>query len=262
MQTHLILIHGAWQGSWVWQTILPYLDKLGFVSYPIDLPGNGSHANTIEEIGLANINMQTYTNCVAQTIKHIRQTNSFNAKTDKIVIVAHSGAGVIGSQIGELYSKKIDAVIYLAGMMLPPNLSFKMLLEQLKHKGQDASGIEKYLNWNADYSISQVPADAGAKVFLNDLPFVQALTAAEKLTPQATTGLAITAQWTAERLGTVPRLYLECTLDQSVKFEVQQIMQNLVPGAVRKTLDCGHAPHVSQPKATAAIISEYVQSLD
>lgn len=261
MQTHLILIHGAWQGSWVWQLSLPYFKENGFICHAIDLPGNGSAENRIKDIGLANININSYANQVSVTLNEITNSKQFNSQTDKIVIVAHSGGGVVATQVAQLHSGQVDAVIYLAGMMLPPNISFKTLLTQLKQQGQDFSGIETYLNWNSDYSVSEVPAEFGAKVFLNDLPFEQALKSAKKLTPQATTGLAIEANYTLEALGLLPRLYVECTQDKSVKLAVQRIMQRLVPGASRITLQTGHAPHVSQPELTVNVITGFLNQL-
>ena len=37
----VILIHGAWQGSWVWARLTPYLHAAGFDAHAVDLPGNG-----------------------------------------------------------------------------------------------------------------------------------------------------------------------------------------------------------------------------
>jgi alpha-beta hydrolase superfamily lysophospholipase len=37
----VILIHGAWQGSWAWARFTPYLEAAGFITRAIDLPGNG-----------------------------------------------------------------------------------------------------------------------------------------------------------------------------------------------------------------------------
>src|ERR1700761_2610103 len=38
----IVLIHGAWQGSWVWNRMRPFLDAPGLDSIAIDLPGNGA----------------------------------------------------------------------------------------------------------------------------------------------------------------------------------------------------------------------------
>ena len=38
----VVLIHGAWQGSWVWARFTPYLEAAGLVGHAVDLPGNGA----------------------------------------------------------------------------------------------------------------------------------------------------------------------------------------------------------------------------
>ena len=41
---NLLLVHGAWQGRWVWDAFLPHLAQAVFHCTAIDLPGNGSDA--------------------------------------------------------------------------------------------------------------------------------------------------------------------------------------------------------------------------
>ncbi len=38
----MILIHGAWQGAWVWESFSPLLAAEGFKPIAVDLPGNGT----------------------------------------------------------------------------------------------------------------------------------------------------------------------------------------------------------------------------
>jgi len=38
---HLVLIHGAWQGSWSWDAWRPELLRQGWQVHAVDLPGNG-----------------------------------------------------------------------------------------------------------------------------------------------------------------------------------------------------------------------------
>ena len=41
MPEHLILIHGAWAGGWVWERLLAPLRAAGFRPHALELPGNG-----------------------------------------------------------------------------------------------------------------------------------------------------------------------------------------------------------------------------
>jgi pimeloyl-ACP methyl ester carboxylesterase len=37
--TEIVLIHGAWQGGWVWADIVPQLTAAGHNCHAVDLPG-------------------------------------------------------------------------------------------------------------------------------------------------------------------------------------------------------------------------------
>jgi len=38
--TQIILIHGAWQGSWVWADVVPRLNEAGHSCHAVDLSGS------------------------------------------------------------------------------------------------------------------------------------------------------------------------------------------------------------------------------
>lgn len=231
---HAVLIHGAWQGSWVWRDFAPLLEASGIMPHAIDLPGNGA-----DDTPLNAVSLDLYLDHVAALIDSL---------DGDIIIIAHSGGGVVGTALGERYPDRIKAIAYIAGMMLPSDWHFGHVLDAEQAQTKGWLGIGPYLKWSEDKSVSSVPPEAGAKIFLNDMPFDLALEGTKNLTPQAEPGRALQTHWTAERFGTIPRIYVECAQDLSVLQPIQQAMQKLVPGAVNITLDTGHAPHVSQPQ--------------
>lgn len=234
---HVILIHGAWQGSWVWRDFAPLLEKAGFTPHAIDLPGNGA-----DDTPLADVSLDLYLAHIGALIERLE---------GDILIIAHSGGGVVGTALGECYHERIKAIAYIAGMMMPSGWHFGDVLREEKAEERGLLGIGPYLKWNEERTVSSVPPEAGAKIFLNDLPFDVALKGAKNLTPQAEPGRALKTDWKEESFGTIPRIYVECAQDLSVLLPIQQAMQKLVPGARRIALDAGHAPHVSQPTVLA-----------
>jgi len=63
--------------------------------------------------------------------------------------------------------------------------------------------------------------------------------------------------WTPERFGSIPRLYVEATLDRSVPLVTQRAMQDRVPGARVVTLDSDHAPQLSAREALVAALVDF-----
>ena len=77
------------------------------------------------------------------------------------------------------------------------------------------------------------------------------MAAAQRFCSQPEGTRALVANWTAERFGRLPRLYVEATEDRSVVLAAQRKMQALVPGAQVVSLPCGHVPQVVQTAAVA-----------
>lgn len=213
----VLLIHGAWQGSWVWTKFAPLLEAAGFRPVAVDLPGNGMDDTPLEAVTL-----DLYVAHLKDLIERVGAP---------VAVIAHSGGGVPASALAEAVPEKIVGLVYIAGMMLPSGVGFGDVVKEALAEHPEAGGISRHLTWSADGLTSSVPAEAAIRHFLNDVPREEAERAAAKLTPQPEGGRATNPKITPERFGSIPRLYVEATDDQSVYIFLQRRMQELVPGA-------------------------------
>lgn len=241
-RSHIVLIHGAWQGSWAFAAWQPLLEAAGYRVHAVDLPGNDDRAAGAEA------SLDGYTAHVGRLLASL---------DERAVVVGHSGGGLTASQVAEAMPERVRALVYLAGMMLPDGMSFGALIAQCR--ADDAAfrygGVEPHLTWNADRSASRVPADIALELFLHDCPPDAARWAAARLCAQPQSGRQVSNRLTGARFGSVPRVYVECLRDRSVTLALQRRMQALVPGALRISLDCGHVPQLACPQAlTAALL--------
>jgi len=232
-----VLIHGAWAASWVWDSLRAVLQDQGHAVITPDMPGNSRNPATPEQF-----NMQ---GCVAQVQVCCAQVSG------PLIIVGHSGGGVIATQVAETMAERVAGVAYIAGMMLPSGLGFAELSDEAQKQHPQAAGIWPHLQWSADRQSSTVPPQAVCEVFLQDLPHEQAMAAAQHFCPQPEGTRALIADWTPERFGRLPRLYIEATQDRSVVLPAQRRMQQLVPGAEVVSLETGHVPQVTATDAVA-----------
>ena len=246
---HLLLIHGAWQGAWAWDKLIPELSKRQLPCTAVDMPGNGCGQDRTPP---KEVSLDLYMGFLTKELEKIE---------GDIVVVGHSSGGIIASQLAENHPDRICAIIYIAGMMLPSGMEYADLVAELQPDHPEMAGIIPYLKWSDDGETSTIIEGAAQKILLQDCPSDIADAAAAKLKRHPQRGRAIKATLTEERFGRIPRAYIEAKLDQSIVPVAQKRMQELVPGAVPFSLDSGHTAQLSQPQALAATIMEAILAL-
>jgi pimeloyl-ACP methyl ester carboxylesterase len=244
----VVLIHGAWQGSWAWARFVPYLEAAGLAVHAVDLPGNGVDGSDPADV--------TFEACLQHVHRVVR------ALDRPVSLVGHSGGGLLITAFAERWPECVSQLVYVVGMMLPDGTSFAQLVSSVGQDHPEASGIGPYLQWSADRKVSRVPTEAAIAIFLQDCAASDAAAAAAQLTPQGEGGRAVTTPATAERYGRIPRLYVEALHDRSLILPVQRAMQALAPGASVVSLPTGHAPQFSAPAHLARAIIPFLTSAE
>jgi pimeloyl-ACP methyl ester carboxylesterase len=236
----LVLIHGAWASSWVWDPITPALRARGYTVVAVELPGSESP----EELSTIGSNVDVVSRAVGD-------------HPGPVYLVGHSGGGITVSAAGEALADRITGAIYVAGIMLPSDVPFIDLRAQWSID-RALSGVEPYLVFSPDGRSSTVPSDAAVACLFQRAPIEAALSAARRLQPQWMAGLDIVPTWTAERFGRVRRLYIEATDDRDLPLALQRRFQERSPGAHVVTIDADHCPQLSAPDALAEAIVQFV----
>src|ERR1700749_361400 len=95
----IVLIHGAWADASSWDAVVPLLKKEGHEVIAVNLVGHGKDTTSF-----AGITFQTYVNQVKEAIGN--RTN--------VILVGHSFAGMVISQVAEEIPTQIKELIYLA----------------------------------------------------------------------------------------------------------------------------------------------------
>ncbi len=234
----ILLIHGAWQGAWVWQALVPELQAAGADPVALDLPGNGADGRDPAEVRFED---------------HVTHARAALLSADgPVQIVAHSGGGVLATQLAEDHPERVAQIVYVAGMMLPSGVTFPEFTAPLVATDPAYLGIAAHLEEAPGASV--VPEAAAVEVFYHDVDPGLAAEAAQRLTPQGDGVRAPRVRWTEARAGSVPRAYLRCAGDRSVLPAVQDAMLAARPGARVVRLTCGHAPMLAAPDALRAAL--------
>lgn len=177
-----------------------------------------------------------------------------NAPSRPVILAGHSRGGLVVSQAAETAPEAIDALVYICAIMLPSGMSrteFKM--QECANPAFDAL-IEPTQGGHGTRITGQNPESVFAQLSPPDVVArAMARLMAEPNGPRSTPLVL-----TAERFGSLPRTYIECTEDLTIPITSQRRMQELVPGARVETLWADHSPFLSRPEALTQMLLEAI----
>lgn len=229
-----ILVHGAWHGGWCWEKISPLLAAAGHTVYAPDLPGHGA-----DKTPISRINLKSYVQCIEKILTSL---------SEPVILVGHSLAGIIISQVAENNASKIKKLIYIAAF-LPKNGDSLFSLAQQQPPTSFSKLMKAVPAENAFYfPVEQARGFAYHCCDEETIIAAQKRLCVEPLLPSATS-----VKLSAEKFGLIPKIYIECEEDQAVLLSSQQRMHCETPCQVF-SLKTDHSPFYSTPKQLAALL--------
>ncbi len=229
-----VLVHGAWADESAWGFVRNQL-AINANVVVVNLPAHGADNTYGVGVGL---------NDYVKTV-----TDAINAQSGKVILVGHSMAGVIISQVAENIPNKIEKLIYVSAY-LPKN-------------GEDVTSItNKFLNnkpieafqFNQDYSLVSIKKEAIPTVVCDDCPQYMKDILVKYHRAEPVKGLNDKATLTT-KFASVPKYYVSTTNDYAVPYALQQqmIKDN---GTIKKVFEMktSHLPFVVQPNEFLKIL--------
>ena len=231
----IVLVHGAWSDATAWQAVVPLLKAQGHEVIAVNLPGHGTDTTSF-----AGISLQSYVNVVKNAI----------GDRKNVILVGHSMAGIVISQVAEEIPGQIKELVYLAAY-LPQN--GESLLSLAK---QDAdSHVGRYLQIDQAHGSVIIAKDGVIDVFAADAPTQIGDYIANNIKPEPLAPLATPVTLTAENFGSVKKVYIHTINDHAVSFTLQKTMVKANGGVSKEySLPSSHTPFISMPDKLAAII--------
>ena len=99
--TPFVLVHGAWQGNWVWERVAHALRAQGHRVFTPSLTGLGERAH----LASREVDLNTHIADVLGVIEH--------HELDNIVLCGHSYGGMVAGGAADRVSPKIASLVYL-----------------------------------------------------------------------------------------------------------------------------------------------------
>jgi pimeloyl-ACP methyl ester carboxylesterase len=230
----IVLVHGAWSDASSWNAVIPLLKAQGEEVINVNLAGHGKDTTSF-----AGISFQTYVDQVKVAIS--TRTN--------VVLVGHSFAGLVISQVAEEVPAQIKELIFLAAA-LPHNGDSLLGLA----KGDPASHIGKSLTIDQQHGAAIIAKDAVADIFAADAPQQVQEYIAANIKPEPLAPLATPVHLTEKNFGSVKKVYIHTVNDHAISYPAQQYMVSHSKVDKVYTLQSSHTPFISMPDKLAAIL--------
>jgi pimeloyl-ACP methyl ester carboxylesterase len=224
-QPTVVLVHGAWGGSWCWERVVPLLDDRGVRALAVDLPSVGADA-------AARIDLSADAAAVARVLDETGGT---------FVLCGHSYGGMVVT-VAAAGRPDVVELVYLCAFMPDAGESLLALT------GGPAPWIEVLEDGRT------IPdREHRATVSYADCDEETRTCAIARLRPQVPAPFAepvAVAAWRA-----TPSTYVVCTEDESLPVEVQREVFAPRAGEVVELVS-SHSPFFSQPERVADLMAD------
>ena len=227
MPATVVLVHGAWHGSWCWDDVVTGLRSLGVITVAVDLPSRSGQGSLALDAAF-----------VRAVIEGI---------DGSVVVCGHSyGGGVITEAAAGLDS--VTHLVYLCALML--DVGESAVASVAVEVAPDSTDLEHAIVIGDDGTI-RIDPDTAVAAFYADATPELARAASARLTPQP--AVTLTESPSAVAWHDIPSTYVVCTDDRAIPVAVQRA---LAPRATT-TLEwpTSHSPFLSQPQLVVDLLA-------
>jgi pimeloyl-ACP methyl ester carboxylesterase len=223
-----VLVHGAYQGSWIWKPVATRLRAAGHLVHVPTLDGCGERAHTIR----AGITVTTHAREVAGLL--------FYEDLTGVILAGTSSGGMVIQKAAELARDRIARVVFVDALALLP--------------GERVDSIVKRPAPNETTAISTGPtkADAESRLF-RDLDDATRAWALARVTPHPIAALEApmepTTFWDQKWKATVIRCRRAVNPPEAHQRRTAERL-----GAAWHELDTGHYPMLSAPEELTRLL--------
>jgi len=230
----IVLVHGAWSDHSAWKAVTPLLEAKGYQVLAVNLPGHGSDTTPFKSITL-----QSYVDAVKNEI----------GETKNVILVGHSMAGIVISQVAEDMPGSIKKLIYLAAY-LPVN--GQSLLDIAKTDAD--SHVGKFLQIDQETASAGINKDGAVDIFVADAPTSVQNQYANGVKPDPLVPFVSPVKITDGNFGSINKVYIYTQNDHALSYPTQQAMAKSAQVKQEYTLASSHTPFISMPQKVAAIL--------
>jgi pimeloyl-ACP methyl ester carboxylesterase len=241
---NFVLVHGAWQAPFVWDSVKAQLTRAGQNVIVVQLPGHGTDTTSP-----ATITMNSYRDQIVSAI---------NGVSGKVILVGHSLSGFAISAVEEAIPNRIDKLVFLASYI--PSAGQSAL--SLSNTDNQSHIRPPALIPDTLHGILGIARDSIAPIFCPDAPAALQAKVVANYRPDPAIPFTDSVPVTTANFGRADKYYIHTMLDEVIGIDLQNRMVQTAGITKVYSLNTGHSPFLSQPDSvTATLLAIAVSSI-
>jgi len=231
-----VLVHGAWQAPFVWDSVKAQLTRAGQNVIVVQLPGHGTDTTNP---GL--ITMNSYRDQIVTAIKGI---------SGKVILVGHSLSGYAISAAEETIPNRIDKLVFLAAYIPSAGLT----PDSLAHTDAQSHIGNVLLTEPDSLPVLGIDRDSITSIFCPDAPDALKAKVVANYRPDPIIPFIDTVGITAVNFGRADKYYIHTMKDEVIGIDLQNRMAQTAGIKKVYSLNTSHSPFLADPNSVTATL--------
>lgn len=230
-----VLVHGAWQASWVWDKVKSQLEQKGQHVLVVELPAHGD-----DQTSPATVSIDAYRDKVIEAMNKVQ---------GKVILVGHSMGGMVVSAVAEKIPGSIEKLIFI-GAFVPADGQSLLDLATTDHQSQLGASLIP----SADQLTLDVKHENIISIFCADAAQADQDLMLQKYRVEPAIPFTNKAQLTPTGFGRVDKYYIHTLQDHAIGMDLQN--QMVTAAGITKTysINSSHSPFLSQPDEVTKLL--------
>jgi pimeloyl-ACP methyl ester carboxylesterase len=237
-----VLVHGAFSGAWIWDSLIERLEELGHTGEAFDLPGLGGDHTPVRAVTL---------DAYAERLCEVLATSR-----EPAIVVGSSMGGVVAKQGAARSPERVAALVYAAAFNPKDGQS---LLDLTKLPEGAGDQVQANITMAGDPPVAVMSVAASRQALYECCADDVAADAISRQQAQPVAPFVTPVSIPAGVLDGIKQYTVVCTRDRAIPPALQRRMSEENACADVVEIDTDHTPQLSRPEELAKALDRFAQ---